>query len=66
MFRWLKKQRDNARRTGGLAEKHEATKRKIEVATYILDRRTRDERVENERRTHRMTMADSDLGGSHA
>lgn len=58
---WLHKQRDYMRKTAGLAEKHTATQKKIDVATKILNRRHHVEPVEVERRSPRMTMLDSEF-----
>jgi len=50
MFRkWLKDQNNIARKTAGMEEKLAATKRKMEVALSILDRREMERRVEERR-----------------
>ena len=56
MMRWIKKHWQNQKsiscKTKGLAEKEEATRRKIEVAMSILNRRVKEESFEIERRNN--------------
>ena len=44
MIKWLREKANIAAKTAGLEEKQESTKRKIEVAMSILDRRQELER----------------------
>jgi len=50
LFKWFKKQRDITKKVAGLYEKTAATKKKIEVAMSILNKREKNIPISFERR----------------